>query len=135
MGMVLPGPAGICSYFLFEFTGGASAVMDMIFSPLRMMSPKTLLISFSGSPWISKFTLFLWFDPSEFFSLANDQIEMLIEGQKSTHYHSVVGDGNPYSMVDPLNKFRLLRRHLKSLLNIYNNQFYRFQTFRLLSAI
>ena len=50
IGIVFPGPAGICSYFLLEFTGGASAVIDMIFSPLKIIRPKTLFISFSGSP-------------------------------------------------------------------------------------
>lgn len=110
-------------------------MIEMMFSPLRMISPKTLLISFSGSPEIRNFTFFFWFDSSEFFSFADNQIKMFIKSQKSTYYHSIVRNSDSNSMINPLNEFRLLRGHiLIYLYKLINNQLI-FQIFKLLSMI
>ena len=50
IGIVFPGPLGPPSLLRLWFTGGASAVIDIMFSPRRIISPSTRFISFSGSP-------------------------------------------------------------------------------------
>jgi hypothetical protein len=46
----------------------ASAVIDTMDSPLNIINPNTLLISFSLSPLHIIFTFFFWFYSSKFFS-------------------------------------------------------------------
>jgi len=50
IGIVFPGPEGVASDLRLWFTGGASAVIEIMFSPRRIISPSTRFISFSGSP-------------------------------------------------------------------------------------
>ena len=57
--MAFPGPVGIYSVLLFYETGGASAVIEIIDSPLKIINPNTLLISFSVSPNLNSYLYFL----------------------------------------------------------------------------
>jgi hypothetical protein len=51
IGWALPGPCLLVSALLCDWLGGASAVIEIIFSPLRITSPSGLLISLSGPPY------------------------------------------------------------------------------------
>lgn len=88
-------------------------MIETIFSPLMMTMPRALLISFSGSPRRIRGgfrcdTLLFGLYSSEFLTLAQNDVEMLVVGEEGSEEHSIVLYGDSDTVVDPLKEFALL---------------------------